>query len=310
MTVDEKRPAECEPAPAGTATRTARAAAMQTMGLPLANAGNTEPAETDPIAADHLGETDLHIALADAWIHTLYQPIVRMADRRPIGVEVLARLDHPSRGMLQPGLFVPSMEDAGLSWSLTQAVMRRAFADWGSGQFGQMDLTLALNLPLDVLLTPDALTRLDAARNDAGIPAERVVIELTESRPLACLHRLGEAARRLRAIGYGLAIDDVGPAIRDHSALLGLSFTSMKLDKDLVQRAAADPAATRFLTSAVAAAHEAGLSVTAEGVEDAATWAYMELLGVEHVQGFLVSRPLAAEEVAAWRQAWCGGQCC
>ena len=221
-----------------------------------------------------------------------------------MGLEALARLDHPLHGTLGPGFFVPPMENAGLSWPLTQAVMRRAFADWGEGRLEALDLTLALNLPLDVLLYPEALVRLDSERREAGIPAARVVIELTESRPISHLRELTGVTERLRAIGYGLAIDDVGPEIRDHSALMDLPFTMMKLDKRVVQDSLVCPDAWHFLDRAVLSARRAGMAVVAEGVEDSRTWEAMKDAGVELAQGFLFSRPMEARDVAEWCGAW------
>lgn len=252
-----------------------------------------------------LATAELQEALTRARIQTLYQPVIRFRDRHPVGLEVLARLDHPARGLLDPDQFVPPMEDAGLSWALTEAVVARAFAEWGGDRLASLDLTLALNIPLDVLLIPEALARLDTARVKAGIAAHRLVLELTESRPVIRLPELHMIALRLRALGYGLAIDDAGPAVRDHSALLGLPFTMLKLDKEVVQDAPDDDAAHDFLVGAIAAARRAGLTVTAEGVESEAIWTHMQGLGVDLAQGFLISRPLPTAAVSAWRHDWC-----
>jgi EAL domain-containing protein (putative c-di-GMP-specific phosphodiesterase class I) len=118
------------------------------------------------------------------------------------------------------------------------------------------------------------------------------------------LRELAAATERLRMIGYGLAIDDVGPAIRDHSALLDLPFTMLKLDKQVVQEAPISKASAEFLAKAVDAAKRARLTTVAEGVEDAATWTYMRAAGVDLAQGFLVSYPIAAADVATWHSAW------
>jgi EAL domain-containing protein (putative c-di-GMP-specific phosphodiesterase class I) len=251
---------------------------------------------------------ELHEALNDARIHTRYQPVVRLADRVPVGLEVLARLEHPQRGTLGPDLFVPQIEDAGLAFPLTQAVVRRAFAEWGGDRLAKLDLWMALNFPLDVLLFADAMEWMDAQRRAAGIPAARIGIELTESRPVTNVAALGEAVARLRAAGYALAIDDVGPGVRDPRHLLGLGFTVLKLDKGLVLGSRDDPAQAAQIDALVAAAHAAGLGVVAEGIEDAALWARMREAGVEQAQGFLIAQPMPASEVAAWHRAWCQGR--
>ena len=279
--------------------------------VPTPTQGWLERVLTDGVADRKRGVTDrpslqeLKDALADSRIQTRYQPIVRLDNGQPIGLEVLARMEHPTRGILQPDLFVPRIEEAGLAWPLTQAVILRAFADWAGGRLGSFGLTMALNFPLDVLLIPEAVTWLEAQRVAAGLPADRLMIELTESRPVSQLERLSHAVATLRSIGYGLAIDDVGPGLRDHQALLDLRFTALKLDKDLVRDSGSDPAAHDFLVATVAAARAAKLAIIAEGVEDAAIWQRMQALGVDQAQGFLVARPLPAAAVPLWHQDWC-----
>ena len=136
------------------------------------------------------------------------------------------------------------------------------------------------------------------------------MIELTESLPLSRLPELRSAACRLREFGYGLAIDDVGPDIRDHSALLDLPFSMMKLDKNVVQDAGNIREARDFLVSAIADAAAAGLTVIAEGIENEATWSQMRDLGADIAQGFLVGRPLRAAAVPAWHRNWCAQHQC
>ncbi len=262
------------------------------------------PAEAGGAARAPLTVPELHEALANGWVSARYQPVVRMADRRPVALEVLARVEHPARGTLTPDLFIPQMEDAGLAWPLTQAITRRAFAEWGSGRLQQFGLALALNVPLDVLLMPEALDWLDATRAQADIPPTLITVELTESRPLTQLDALTAAARRLHDAGYEMAIDDVGPTVRDHRELLSMAFSVLKLDKDLVRNSESDPAANTFLMDSIAAARAARLTIIAEGVEDEAVWARMAALGIEQAQGFLIARPLPAAQIPAWLDGW------
>lgn len=247
---------------------------------------------------------DLLAAVTNGGIRTRYQPIVRLDNGRPVGLEVLARLEHEVRGVLQPDMFVPQLEEAGLAWPLTLEVIKSAFADWGDGKLGSFGLTMALNFPLDVLLVPEALTWLETHRRKAGLPAEQIVIELTESRPVREIMRLRHVISTLRGIGYGIAIDDVGPELRDHEALLDLQFTELKLDKELVRESPDSPAATAFLRRAIDAARAAQLTIVAEGVEDEDIWRRMQQLGVDQAQGFLIARPLPAAAVPLWYRNW------
>lgn len=252
----------------------------------------------------HLELDDLLGALAAGRLQTRYQPVVRLADRVPLGLEVLARLEHPTLGTLPPDAFVPRIEDAGFADRLMELVARRAFADWGGDALTRRQLRLAVNLPLDVLLQPDADERLEAWRAEAGIERGRIVAELTETHPIGRPELLRPALERLRAAGYGLAIDDVGPSTRDYEDLLSLPFTAMKLDRGVVSASARSPTACRFLERAIAAAGAAGMLVIAEGIESQEDWDRMAALGVDAGQGFLIARPLTAVATAIWHAAW------
>ena len=261
------------------------------------------PAMRAPGSGPGLMLPELREALASGWLSTRYQPVVHMATRQPVALEVLARIEHPTRGTLTPDLFIPQMEDAGLAWPLTQAVVRRALADWSDG-LSALDLSLAFNFPLDVLLLPQAREWLDAECAAAGIGRDRVTIELTESHPVSGLDSVRSAVAHYRAAGYELAIDDVGPDVRDHSPLLGLAFSILKLDKNMVRRSVANEPVRAFMLKSIAAARSANLILIAEGIEEPADWDRMAALGVEQAQGYLIARPMPARDVPGWFRAW------
>ncbi|HEX2941872.1 MAG TPA: EAL domain-containing protein [Rhodopila sp.] len=249
-----------------------------------------------------LGE--IEAALAGSWIDARYQPIVRFADRRPVGLEALARLNHPKQGTLSPDRFLPLLEKSGLARRLTELVARRAFHDMAGGAFGEPSLSVSVNFPLDVLLQPESLEVLDAQRGAAGIESSQVIVELTESRPVSDFVTLGRALESLRMLGYRVAIDDVGPAVPRLQPLLDLPFTSLKLDKDVVQQVNASPDAFTFLQDTINAAKAHGLYVVAEGIENAEIWAAMSALGADEAQGFLAARPLPPAAVTVWLDRW------
>ncbi|WP_428491358.1 EAL domain-containing protein [Rhodopila sp.] len=256
-------------------------------------------------AGPAMGVTELTTALQGAMIENRYQPIVRAADRNPVGLEALARLNHPQRGTLSPDRFVPQIEHAGLAAELTSLVSARAFADLAGPFLARHRPRMSVNFPLDVLLQPAALDLLEAQRIATRLPAERIVIELTESRPVDDFARLGRSLDRLRRLGYHAAIDDVGPAVPRLAPLLDLPFTSLKLDKEMVQQAD-HPAVHDFLATTIAQAKAHGLTVVAEGVETESIWQRICALGADEVQGFLASRPLPLAAVPIWWDAWLG----
>jgi EAL domain-containing protein (putative c-di-GMP-specific phosphodiesterase class I) len=257
-----------------------------------------------PRARPALDLTELRAALNGAMIETRYQPIVRMSDRRPVGLEALARLNHPKQGTVLPDRFVPQIEDAGLASDLTRLVSARALADMAGPFLSGRCFRMSVNFPLDVLLQPAALEMLEEQRAAAGIPADRVIIELTESRPVDDIPMLRRSLDWLRRQGYGAAIDDVGPAVPRLDPLLDLPFTSLKLDKELVQKVATSDPVRGFLSDTIQQARQAGLVVVAEGVETDEIWGIMKGLGAHEAQGFLAARPLPVAAVPIWWDAW------
>lgn len=247
---------------------------------------------------------ELRDALDRSLISARYQPIVGVPNRRFYAVEVLARLDHPERGMVLPDRFVPQIEDAGLAELLTELIAERAFAEMRDGYLRGLNMLVTLNFPLDVLLRSDAIDRLERQRQAAGIPASSLVVELTESIPAHDFDALGAVLERVRALGYRAAIDDVGPAVPSIHDLMELPFTSLKLDKDLVTRSEHDPAVEAFIAATTTRAHARGMAVIAEGIETRAAWRRMAAMGVDAVQGYFVARPLPAAAIPVWHAGW------
>ncbi|MDE2583501.1 MAG: EAL domain-containing protein, partial [Rhodospirillales bacterium] len=250
---------------------------------------------------------EIHSALRDARIAARYQPIVRLADRAAVAVEALARLWHPVHGLVGADRFVPQIELAGLSRVLTDLVAASIFADLAEADPAILDLTVGINIPLDLLLLPGTLDRLDAGRDAAGLAASRLAIELTESQPVENPARLGRTLERVRAAGYGVLIDDAGPAMTYVMSLLDLPFTGLKLDAGLVHASARDAEARRFADHVVAGAKRHGLAVTAEGVEDQAGWDHAVALGADQAQGYLSGSAMPAAALPGWRAVWDAG---
>jgi len=239
-----------------------------------------------------------------AMIETRYQPIVRMADRETMAVEVLARLNHPTHGTVTPDWFVPRFEDAGLSFRLTAEVSTRALADLSGPGFRGLGLAMALNYPLKVLSHPRSADDLDARREAFGLTPDQVQIELTESRPVEDFAALGRSLEHLRAMGYRISIDDVGPAIKNLEKLLSLPFTSIKLDKGIVRLMGSPGPGGAFAPRVFEQALARGLTVVAEGVETRDLWDRLRALGVHEAQGYFIARPLPAAAVPVWLEAW------
>jgi EAL domain-containing protein (putative c-di-GMP-specific phosphodiesterase class I) len=251
-----------------------------------------------------LPTVELLEVVTGAMIETRYQPIVRIADRTTMAVEVLARLNHPTHGTVTPDWFVPRFEDAGLSFTLTDLVSTRALADLTGPGFTGLGLAMALNYPLKVLSHPEAAANLDERRESLGLTPEQVQIELTESRPVEDFAALGRSLEHLRALGYRISIDDVGPAVKNLDRLLALPFTGLKLDKGIVRLIGTQGPGASMAPMVFEKALARGLTVVAEGVETQEMWDRLRALGVQEAQGYFIARPLPAAAVPVWLEAW------
>jgi EAL domain-containing protein (putative c-di-GMP-specific phosphodiesterase class I) len=251
-----------------------------------------------------LAAADLLDVVSGEMIETRYQPIARLADRAVTAVEVLARLNHPVHGTVTPDWFVPRFEDAGLSFTLTDMVSTRALADLTSPRFSGLGVAMALNYPLKVLSHPEAAASLDERRAALGLTPAQVQIELTESRPVEDFAALGRSLEHLRALGYRISIDDVGPAVKNLARLLTLPFTGLKLDKSITRMIGTRGPGALFGPRVVEQAHAHGMTVVAEGVETRDMWDRLLALGVQEAQGYFIARPLPAAAVPVWLDAW------
>jgi EAL domain-containing protein (putative c-di-GMP-specific phosphodiesterase class I) len=237
-------------------------------------------------------------------IEARYQPIVRLADRAIQAVEVLARLNHPIHGALTPDWFVPRFEDAGLSFTLTDLVSTRAFADRTGPHFAGLGIAIALNYPLKVLSHPNAALSLDQRCRVLGLPADQVQIELTESRPVEDFATLGSSLEHLRSLGYRISIDDVGPGVKNLDRLLTLPFSGLKLDKGIVRLIGSAGPGGSYAAQVIERARGRDMNVIAEGVETQECWDQLLALGVQEAQGYFIARPLPAAALRVWMEAW------
>jgi EAL domain-containing protein (putative c-di-GMP-specific phosphodiesterase class I) len=191
-----------------------------------------------------------------------------------------------------------------LGADLTDLVLQRILADITSSAIAPLDLTVALNVPLDVLLDCDSPRRFHAQREAIGVPASRLVIELTESRVVDDFRQLSRAVERLRDAGYQVALDDLSPVMPNYQAILDAPFTSVKIDKDVVTRSAVAVDAADFIKRMIVMAKRRGRHVIVEGVEDLRCWNRMRQAGADLAQGFFIARPLPAAVLPAWTDAW------
>ena len=231
-----------------------------------------------------------------------YQPQARLAEDRIVGVEALVRWQHPSRGLLPPNEFVPLAERTGLTHALTLFVLTEALGQLHRWLEAGLDLDLAVNLSARDLLDeslPGSIVELLAANN---VPASRLELEITESVILADPLRARRILLALSEIGVRIAIDDYGSGYSSLSYLKHLPVDVIKIDRSFVLNMATDASDAVIVRSTIELGRSLGLTVVAEGVETAANWEQLKALGCELAQGFYLSRPVPADQIAAVAQ--------
>ncbi len=266
------------------------------------SAGKGRFAFYDPaMAAAMLRRHDLKDELARAIergeIVVEYQPIVDLDTGRVSAAEALARWEHPVRGRIGPGEFIPLAEEAGLIGAIGRHVLEetcRQARRWEAVAPGDPPLRLHVNVSAAELRDPNLIAGMRALLEETGVPPGSLTLEITETELLddasAGAARLGE----LRALGIRIALDDFGTGYSSLSYLHSLPLDSLKIAKPFVDGLGGDGRDASFIGVIVELARKLGLDVIAEGIETPAQLAALRDLEVELGQGFLVGRPAAA----------------
>ena len=227
-----------------------------------------------------------------------FQPKISLADRSLVGVEALVRWNHPTRGQLPPAEFIPLAERTGLIRPLTVWVLEHAIRQCREWRDAGHELRVAVNLSVANLM--DGALPNDVARllGQLGLPPRALELEITESVVMADPARARGVLEQLRSMGVGLAIDDFGTGHASLAYLQRLPVSQLKIDRSFVSAMTHSHADEAIVRSTLALAHDLGLEVVAEGVEDELVAQRLTEMGCDVAQGFHLGRPVPAEEVA------------
>lgn len=242
-------------------------------------------------------EVELRRALEREELVVHYQPIVGVADGALHGFEALVRWEHPERGLVMPGAFIPVIEDSDLIVSVGALVLRRAAAQlalWRSEHPREQALSISVNVAARQLRDPAFVQLVRRVLVETSLPPETVTLEITESTMVEDSAASRGTLAQLRALGVGLAVDDFGTGYSSLRYLKEFPMTSVKIDRAFVDGLGTDPDDEVIVEAVLAMTHALGLTVVAEGVETLAQRERLLALGCDAAQGYLFGRPLPA----------------
>jgi len=247
--------------------------------------------------ARHLLLDDLRRALALQQFEVHYQPQINLTSRELVGFEALVRWRHPEHGLVPPDRFIPLAEEMGLIVGIGEWVLRTACREATSWA---RQLTVAVNVSAKQLADRDRLPRVvQAALAATGLAAQRLEVEITESALVRHEKEALHILHALRAMGVRVSMDDFGTGYSSLSQLRSFPFDKLKIDRSFVRDLSGSDEAVAVVRAIAALGASLGMTNTAEGVETVEQEAMIRADGCTDMQGYLISRPVPAGDVAA-----------
>jgi len=267
----------------------------------LARAGRKAVVRPTCAPPDMPGADELARAVERQEFIPYFQPKVAIRSGHLKGLEALARWRHPTRGLLSPAHFIDALEGTPLMEEFTLSMVRQVLErlqEWT--QSGLPPLTVSVNLSADNLAERGFIDRLTALVMASGVAPSALVWEVTETSVMRQLSHALTNMGRLRLMGFGLAMDDFGIGYSSMQQFARCPFTELKIDRAFVNGASQWPNRHVVLKSALDLGQSLGVATVAEGVETLEDWQLLRELGCDLAQGYLLARPMPAEDLVGW----------
>ena len=259
--------------------------------------------EQEKLSRDDLSlKSELREAIHKDQLVLHYQPKIDHHQHRIIGVEALVRWIHPQRGFMPPDAFIPLAEQSGLIGALTHWVLKTALRQLADFHARGHCISMAVNLSASNLHDPEMVDTIIALLRETHVSPKFLVLEITEGAVMASPSAGVSNLHRLHKAGISLAIDDFGTGYSSLAYLKQLPVDELKIDKSFVLNMCNDDNDAVIVRSTIDLAHNLGLKVTAEGVENQDTWEILTVLGCDTAQGYFMSKPLAIDRLEQWLQ--------
>jgi diguanylate cyclase (GGDEF)-like protein len=228
-----------------------------------------------------------------------YQPKVSLRTSRCIGVEALIRWQHPLHGMIPPDQFIPLAEQTGLIKNLSQWVLNAALKQARDWLAEGLDVPIAVNLSMRDLHDPELPDTVAGLLRRWEVEPRQLAVEITENGLMADPARALQTITGLRVMGIRIAIDDFGTGYSSLAYLKRLPVDELKIDRSFIRDLASDDDDLAIVRSTISLGHDLGLTIVAEGIEDAGTWDLLRRLGCDIAQGYFIGRPMSAAALVA-----------
>jgi EAL domain-containing protein (putative c-di-GMP-specific phosphodiesterase class I) len=248
--------------------------------------------------------TELRRAVEHGELRLYLQPKLTLDSGHVGGAEALVRWLHPQRGLVPPMEFIPFAEQTGFIRTLTIWVFEEAARQWLALRAEGLPLVISVNLSTRDLLDPELPQKFSALLLKHRVPADAFCLEITESAIMDDPQRALATLDRLSLLGFKLSIDDFGTGYSSLAYLKRLPVDELKIDKSFVMNMVDDQDDAKIVRSTIDLAHNLGLTVVAEGVENAQVWDALRALECDEAQGYHMGRPMPANEFPAWSLAW------
>jgi len=246
------------------------------------------------LSSRKLLEGDLLQAIKNDDLRAAYQPIVNAAGDTVVGVEALARWNHPTHGEIPPSRFIPIAEHSGLIIELGEWMLRRACLEGRNWP----NLAVSVNVSPLQFRRSDFVEVVERILTETDFDASRLELELTESTLLGNLETAELSMLRLKAIGVRFALDDFGTGYSSLLYLRRFPFDKLKIDSSFVRSIEKAPDAAAIVHAVVSLGRGLGMKVTAEGVETAEQHLFLRAAGVHSMQGYRFGKPGTADEIS------------
>lgn len=234
--------------------------------------------------------------LRDDLFEVYYQPKIALKTGKMAGMEALVRLNHPIHGLIPPSEFIPLAEENGLIVEIGDLVMRKAcFATQKWRSQGIFDGRVAVNLSSYQFALPDLQQRIESILRLTQLPAANLELEITEGTVIKQPEKAIKVMQQLSKMGVSLALDDFGTGYSSLSYLKRFPIHTLKIDKAFIDDIDKSDRDLKMVDSIITIAHNMGLSVVGEGVEDASQLSILKALNCEEIQGFIFSKPVTED---------------